>query len=78
MQLPRHCQTDISIIGDKTTNSQVVMLLAFIRDAIKNSKPIDISLSIGKHVKDQYFDMQVNEQEIPQIIATDKTHFEIN
>ena len=54
------------------------MLLAFIRDAIKNSKPIDISLSIGKHVKDQYFDMQVNEQEIPQIIATDKTHFEIN
>ncbi len=76
LQLERHCDTDIKIIGDKTTNTQVVMLLAFLRDAIQSNKETEIKVTVGKHMKNRFFAMQVNGEEIPQIIA--EKEIEIN
>ena len=70
-ELSKHVETDIKIIGDKTTNTQIVMLLAYIRYFLQRKQSSEIKVNIGKHVNSDFFAIQVNDQEIPELIPKD-------
>lgn len=61
--------TEIKVIGDKTTICQVIQLLAYIRNSIRNNKRQDIKLIIGKNIENGKFLFDVNSQEIPDLKA---------
>ena len=69
-------ETQIKILGDKTTISQVVQLLAYIRHAIKYNLNTHIDVQIGKYVMNTPFAMDVNGQEIQDLVTQSKA--EIN
>lgn len=62
-------ETNIKVIGDKTTVCQVVQLLAYIRHAIKNSERADITVKVGRNIADGHFLFDVNGLEIPDLIT---------
>ena len=69
-------ETNVKMIGDKITNSQLVYLIAFIRDVLLQKDSATVKLSIGKNRKVDFFGIQVNDQEIKQVCPI--TEFEIN
>ncbi len=66
----------IRMIGDKMTLVQVIKLLAYIRHSIKNNKPCDILVHVGKNVQDGKFMFDVNQFEVKDLIT--KEEVEIN
>jgi hypothetical protein len=69
-------ETNIKLIGDNTTICQVVLLLSYIRHAIKNNIQTDINVKIGKKVANGQLLFDVNGLEIPDMIIQDSV--EIN
>lgn len=75
----QHFNATIEMFGDKSTLTQVVMLLACVRSIIKSQTPGEIRLNIGKHVASDNFAFSVNGQEIVDVkLEGNKTAFEIN
>lgn len=72
----QHFEADIQMFGDKTTLTQIVILLSYLRYHIQNKIPGDIKVSVGKHLETEAFNFSVNEQEVPQIKP--ETEIEIN
>lgn len=72
----QHFEADIKLFGEMTTITQIVVLLAYIRDMIQSKTPGDIKLSIGKNLETNVFSFTVNEQEIAHFKA--KNELEIN
>lgn len=72
----QHFEADIRMFGDKTTLTQIVLLLAYIRYHIQSKMPGDIKISIGKHLETEAFSFSVNDQEVPQVIP--EKELEIN
>lgn len=66
-ELKNSFETDIKLIGDKNTITQIVILLAYIRRYLQTNTSGDIHVSIGKNMKTDFFAMQVNDQEIKDI-----------
>ena len=60
-------ETDIKIIGDRSTNAQIVLLLACIRSYLQNKTSGEIKVTVGKHLASQFFAFTANDQEIQQI-----------
>ncbi len=69
-------ESNIKVIGDKSTVCEVVQLLAYIRHAIKNKQQIKIEVNVGSKVNSDFFGFQVNEQEIKDYIT--QNYIEIN
>lgn len=69
-------ESNIKVIGDKSTVCEVVQLLAYIRYAIKNKQQIKIEVNVGSKVNSDFFGFQVNDQEIKDYIA--QSYIEIN
>ena len=67
----RLVDTLVHFVGDKSTISQVVMLLASVRHAVKNNLRKDIVVQIGKNVVNKELLFDVNNQEIDDYIAKD-------
>ena len=67
----RLVETLVRFLGDKSTISQVVMLLAYIRHAVKNNLRKDITVQIGKNVVNKELLFDVNSQEIDDYITKD-------
>jgi len=63
----QHFEASVDMFGDKTTLTQIVLLLTYIRYHIQNKIPGDIKVSIGKRLETEAFSFSVNEQEVPQI-----------
>lgn len=63
--------TNVHLIGDMTTISQIVQLLAYIRHAVKNNSQQDILVKIGRNVVNTPLAMDVNGQEVKDFIAQD-------
>lgn len=63
----QHFEADIQMFGDKTTLTQIVVLLSYLRYHIQNKIPGDIKVSVGQHLETEAFNFSVNEQEVPQI-----------
>lgn len=74
--LSRHYETDIKLIGDKATLTQIVVLLSYIRYYLQSGTSGDIKVSVGKNMESSFFGLQVNDQEIPNIYPRDNV--EIN
>lgn len=72
----QHFEADIKLFGDKTTLTQIVLLLAYLRYHIQNKIPGELKVSIGKHLETEAFSFSVNDQEVPQVIA--EKELEIN
>jgi len=72
----QHFEADIRMFGDKTTLTQIVLLLAYLRHHIQNKIPGEIKVSVGKHLETEAFTFSVNDQEVPQVIA--EKELEIN
>ena len=72
----QHFEANIDMFGDKTTLTQIVVLLSFLRWHIQNKEPGEIKVSVGKHLETETFSFSVNGQTIPQIVA--EKEIEIN
>lgn len=72
----QHFEADIKIFGEMTTITQVIVLLAYIRDMVQSKTPGDIKLSVGKNLETDVFSFTVNDQEISHFKA--KKELEIN
>lgn len=66
-QYSQHFEADIKMFGDKTTLTQIVLLLAYLRHHIQNKTPGEIKVSIGKHLETEFFNFTVNDEEIQQV-----------
>ena len=64
-------ECDIKIIGDKQTTCEIVQLLSYIRNVLKNKQTKDILVKVGKKSVDEFFGFSVNGQEIKDYIARD-------
>ena len=57
-------ETHIRFVGNMSTISSIVKLLAYIRHAVKNNLTTDLTVSIGKHIVNTELAFDVNNQEI--------------
>ena len=62
-------ETDVRIIGDSQARSQVVLLLAYIRHALRNNLHTKIEVEVGKDIANVDFAFDVNQQEIKDYIT---------
>jgi hypothetical protein len=69
-------ETNIRLLGDKTTLCQIVLLLSYIRHAIKNNIKTSLNVKICEKVADGQLLFDVNGLEIPDMIIQDSV--EIN
>lgn len=69
-------ETNIRLLGDKTTLCQIVLLLSYIRHAIKNNIKTSLNVKICEKVADGQLLFDVNGLEIPDMIIQDNV--EIN
>ena len=67
----RLVETQVRFVGDKSTISQVVMLLAYIRHAVKNNLRKDISVQLEKNVVNKELLFDGKGQEIDDYITKD-------
>lgn len=66
---PNLVETDVRIIGDSQAISQVVLLLAYIRHALRNNLHTKIEVEVGKDIANIDFAFDVNQQEIKDYIT---------
>lgn len=69
-------EVNIKMIGDNTTLCQIVLLLSYIRHAIKNNIKSNIDVKICEKIANGQLMFDVNGLEIPDMIIQDKV--EIN
>lgn len=63
---------EIRMVGDKYTISQVVMLMSYIRHAIRTGEKKDIKVSIGKKKSSpDSFNFVVNNSDVDDLIPLD-------
>ena len=74
----QHFDAIVKMFGDKTTLTQVVLLLACIRYYIENKIPGEIKVSVGKNLDTEAFTFSVNGEEIQHIKPESKIELEIN
>ena len=67
----QHFNANVDMFGDKTTLTQIVILLSYIRQYVQSRTPGEIKVSIGKHLNPtEAFTFVVNGEEVPQAIPT--------
>lgn len=69
-------ETDVTLLGNKYTIIQVVTLLSYIRNAIRNNEKKTIEVSIGNNVSNRDFEFLVNNQKTDDMNVKEK--IEIN
>lgn len=57
-------ETHVRFVGNMSTISSIVKLLAYIRHAVKNNLNTDLTVHIGKNVVNTELAFDVNNQEI--------------
>ena len=67
-------ETNIRFLGDKSTISQIVQLLAYIRHAVKYNDHLHIDVEIGKYVMNSPLAFDVNGQEIADLVPQSTAH----
>ena len=60
-------ETTVKLLGDASVIGEVVQLLAYIRNGIKNGSTATIQVKLGNTVANPVFMMQVNGQEVPDL-----------
>ena len=62
-------ETYVKLVGSQSTNTEIVALLAYIRNLINSGMSGDITVSVGKNLANDVLYFAVNDQEIPDLIA---------
>ena len=75
----QHFNATVEMFGDRTTLTQIVILLTCLRNFIQEKRPAELHLSIGKHMTStDEFTFSVNGQEISQLKVDSGSTLEIN
>ena len=69
---PNLVETNLRMIGDKSTIAEVVRLVAYIRHAVMNNLNKTIVVNIGENVVNTKFLFDVNGLEVQDYIAQDQ------
>lgn len=69
-------EVDVSFLGNRYTIVQIITLLSYIRNAIKNNKKCKIEVNIGNNVSNRDFEFLVNQSNVDDLITKDS--IEIN
>lgn len=69
---PNLVETNLRMIGDKSTIAEVVRLVAYIRHAVMNNLNKTIVVNIGENVVNTKFLFDVNSLEVQDYIAQDQ------
>ena len=62
-------ETFIKLVGSQSTNTEIIALLAYIRNLINSGASGDIIVSVGKILANDVLNFDVNDQEVPDLIA---------
>jgi hypothetical protein len=62
-------ETFIKLVGSQSTNTEIIALLAYIRNLINSGNSGEITVSVGKILANDVLNFDVNDQEIPDLIA---------
>nr|DAH74041.1 MAG TPA: hypothetical protein [Caudoviricetes sp.] len=65
-------ETTVRFLGDRTVISQIVQLLAYIRNGLKNNAKGNIDVKLGQTVANPNFMMDVNGFEVPDLVLQDQ------
>lgn len=65
-------ETTVRFLGDRTVISQIVQLLAYIRNGLKNNAKGSIDVKLGQTVANPNFMMDVNGFEVPDLVLQDQ------
>lgn len=60
-------ESEVALFGDRNILIQVVMLLAYIRDAIQKNEPAEIKVEIGKSIKNGEFDFLLDNERVADV-----------
>ena len=63
--------TTVRLLGDKTIVAEIVQLLAYIRNALKNNSSKVISVNVNNTVANVPFTFSVNDMAIPDLNAVE-------
>ena len=62
-------ETFIKLVGSQSTNTEIIALLAYIRNLINSGNSGEITVSVGKILANDVLNFDVNDQEIPDLVA---------
>ena len=60
-------ESDVTLFGDRNVLIQVVMLLGYIRDAIRRNEPAEIKVEVGKSIRNGNFNFLLDNEEVPDV-----------
>ena len=69
VKFPQPFDVTIQLVGDKSTLTDIVFLLAYVRDMIVNKQSGEIRVNVGKHLDSEYFGFTVNGEPVAKIKA---------
>ena len=69
VKFPQPFDMTMQLVGDKSTLTEIVFLIAYIRDVILSHQPAKINLDIGQHLNSAYFGFTVNGEPVADIKA---------
>ena len=65
-------ESEVVLFGDRNILIQVGMLLGYIRDAIRRNEPAEITVEIGKSLRNGNFNFTLDNEEVPDIRMAEK------
>ena len=65
-------ESEVVLFGDRNILIQVGMLLGYIRDAIRRNEPAEITVEIGKSLRNGNFNFTLDNEEVPDIRMVEK------
>lgn len=65
-------ESDVTLFGDRNILIQVVMLLGYIRDAIRRNEPVEIKVEVGKSIRNGNFNFTLDNEEVPDVRIAEK------
>lgn len=65
-------ETTVRFLGDRTIIAQIVQLLAYVRNGLKNNAKGSIEVKLEQTIANPNFMMDVNGFEVPDLVMQDK------
>ena len=60
-------ESEVRLFGDRNVLIQVIMLLAYVRDAIRRNEPSEIKVEIGKSIQNGEFDFLLDNERVDDV-----------
>ena len=60
-------ESEVRLVGDRNVLIQVIMLLAYVRDAIRRNEPSEIKVEIGKSIQNGEFDFLLDNERVDDV-----------